>query len=47
MDSNSCGVWAYGSAASGVLLDQRPNLCLMRWQADSPLSHPQLFIFFL
>ena len=45
-DSNSSGSRACGSAARQVLLGQRPNPCLMHWQADSPLSHPQLFIFF-
>ena len=28
------------SAACGIFLDQRSNLCLLHWQADSlPLSH--------
>ena len=50
---SSCSSWALGhrlvvvahmlscSEACGIFLDQRSNLCLLHWQADSlPLTHP-------
>ena len=36
----SCGSWCSCSSACGIFLDQRPNRCLLLWQADSlPLNH--------
>ena len=36
----SCGTQAQFTAACGILLDQGPNPCPLRWQADcSPLGH--------
>ena len=38
---SSCGTGLSCSEACGIFLDQRSNLCLLHWQADSlPLTHP-------